>query len=140
MAWKEGRSSWGRPNLHFLFSRPLCFHCAAREKCSRGQKNGRQLTVSPRPAFEMLKQAREHEQTEGFKEDYKCRAGVEGIMAQAVNTMGARHNRYRGLARTRLQHLATAAAINLRRLAAWLMGDRPGATRISPFAALAAPL
>ena len=88
----------------------------------------------------MLKQTREREQTVGFKEEYKRRAGVEGTIAQAVNAMGARQNRYRGLARTRLQHLATAAAINLRRVAAWLLGDRPGATRISPFAALAAPL
>src|SRR2546423_13972284 len=43
MFWKEGKSSWGRPNLHFLFSRPLCFQWSAREKCSRGQKNGRHL-------------------------------------------------------------------------------------------------
>jgi transposase len=140
MFWKEGKSSWGRPNIHFLFSRPLCFQCTARKKCSRGKKNGRHLTVSPRPAFEMLKQAREREQTETFKEEYKRRAGVEGTIAQAVNAMGARQNRYRGLARTHLQHIATASAINLRRIAAWLMGDRPGATRISPFAALAAPL
>jgi transposase len=140
MFWKDGKSSWGRPNIHFLFSRPLCFQCSAREKCSRGKKNGRHLTVSPRPAFEMLRQAREREQTEAFKEEYKRRAGVEGTIAQVVNAMGARHNRYRGLARTRLQHLATAAAINIRRIAAWLMGDRPGGTRISPFAMLAAPL
>jgi len=140
MFWKDGKSSWGRPNIHFLFSRPLCFQCSAREKCSRGKKNGRHLTVSPRPAFEMLKQAREREQTDGFKEEYRRRAGVEGTIAQAVNAMGARHNRYRGLARTRLQHVATASAINLRRIAAWLMGDRPGCTRVSPFAALAATL
>ena len=88
----------------------------------------------------MLKQAREREKTEGFKEEYKRRAGVEGTMAQAVNAMGARRNRYQGLARTRLQHIATASAINLRRIAAWLVGGRPGTTRISPFAALAAPL
>jgi transposase len=140
MFLKAGKSSWGRPNIHFLFSRPLCFQCSAREKCSRGQKNGRHLTVSPRPVFEVLQQARQREQTEAFKEKYKRRAGIEGTMAQAVNCLGARHNRYRGMARTRLQHIATAAAINLRRIAAWLMGDRPGATRISPFAALTAPL
>lgn len=100
MFWKEGKSSWGRSNVHFLFSRPLCFGCAAREKCSRGQKNGRNLTVSPRSAFEMLKQAREREQTEAFKEKYKRRAGVEGTIAQAVNAVDARHNRYRCLDRT----------------------------------------
>ena len=88
----------------------------------------------------MLKQAREREQTEAFKEEYKRRAGVEGTIAQAVNTMGARHTRYRGLARTHLQHIATVSAINLRRNAVWLMGDRPGATRVSSFAALVVPL
>ena len=76
MFWKDGKSSWGRPNIHFLFSRPLCFQSSAREKCSRGKKNGRHLTVSPRPALEMLKQARAREQTERFKEEYKRRAGV----------------------------------------------------------------
>jgi hypothetical protein len=88
MFWKHGKSSWGRPNIHFLFSRPRCFHCAEREKCSRGQKNGRHLTVSPRPVFEMLKQAREREQITAFKEEYKRRAGVEGTMAQVANAMG----------------------------------------------------
>jgi transposase len=87
----------------------------------------------------MLKQAREREQTEAFKEEYKRRAGLEGTIAQAVNAMDARHNRFRGLARTHLQHIATASATNLRRITAWLIGDRPDATRISPFAAPAAP-
>lgn len=140
MLWKHGKTSSGRPNIHFLFSRPICFQCPAREKCSRGEKNGRHLTVSPRPAYEMLKQAREREQTQAFKDEYKRRAGVEGTMTQAVNAFGARHNRYRGLARTHLQHITTAAAINLQRIAAWLMGERPGGTQISPFAALSAPL
>jgi len=140
MYWKDGKSSWGRPNIHFLFSRPVCFQCSAREKCSRGKKNGRHLTVPPRPAYEVLKQARERERTEGFKEQYKRRAGVEGTIAQAVNAIGARHNRYLGLARTRFQHIVTASAINLQRIASWLMGNRPGKTRISPFAALAMSL
>lgn len=70
--------------------------------------------------------------------DNVLRVFEEGTIAQAVNALGARHNRYRGLARTHLQHVATASAINLRRIAAWLMGIRPGVTRVSSFAALAA--
>ena len=77
MYWKEGKSSWGRANIHFLFSRPLCFQCSAREKCSRGQKNGRHLTVPPRPAFEILQEARQREQTATFKEQYRRRAGTQ---------------------------------------------------------------
>ena len=138
MLWKQGKSSSGKPNVHFLFSRPLCFQCPAREKCSRGKVNGRHLTVSPRPKYEILQQARKREHTEEFKEQYKRRAGIEGTMAQAANQMRARHNRYRGLTRTHLQHVATAAAINLRRVAQWLMGEQPVGTRISPFAAMVA--
>jgi transposase len=40
--------------------------------------------------------------------------------------------------KTRLQHLATVAAINIDRLAAWLDGRPHAHTRTSRFAALAA--
>ena len=69
---------------------------------------------------------------------YAQRQGVEGTISQAVRAFGLRRARYRGLAKTGLQSLATAAAINLDRLAAWL-AERPLApTRTSRFAALAA--
>ena len=42
-----------------------------------------------------------------------------------------------GLPRTRLQHLATAAAINLFRVFDWLSGERPSDTPIPSFVALA---
>jgi hypothetical protein len=50
--------------------------------------------------------------------------------------MGLRRSRYLGLARTHLQHLLTATAINLGRLAAW-SDDTPAVrTRRSGFARL----
>jgi transposase len=54
--------------------------------------------------------------------------------------MGVRLVRYRGLVQTHLQHVATAAAINLRRPAEWLAGERPEPARISLFAALFSPI
>jgi transposase len=54
-----------------------------------------------------------------------------------VRAFGLRRSRYRGLAKTHLQHVATAAAINLERLAAWFRAV-PRAARTSRFAALAA--
>ena len=59
-------------------------------------------------------------------------------MSQDVRTFGLRHARYRGLAKTGLQHVATAAAINLGRLAAWFAKRPLAPTRVSRFAALAA--
>ena len=78
--------------------------------------------------------------TEVFKELYRKRDGSEGTISKAVNAMDIRRARYRGLVGTHLQHLATAAAINLQRIADWTMGVRPEATRISPFAALIVPI
>ena len=60
-------------------------------------------------------------------------------MGQAANKKGGRRSRYLGVAKTHLQHIATAAAINLARGARWLMNDRPEKTRVSPFAALVSP-
>jgi transposase len=69
---------------------------------------------------------------------YAKRRGVEGTLSQAVRACGLRRARDRGLARTGLQNVATAAALNLDRLAAWF-AERPLApTRVSRFAALAA--
>ncbi|NET61388.1 MAG: IS5/IS1182 family transposase, partial [Symploca sp. SIO2E6] len=48
-----------------------------------------------------------------------------------------RHCRYLGLAKTRLQHVAIAAAMNLTRLVHWWTGISQSQTRISRFAALA---
>jgi transposase len=41
-----------------------------------------------------------------------------------------------GLAKTHLQYLCTAAALNVVRLGAWWLGTPPATTRCSPFAAL----
>jgi transposase len=47
-----------------------------------------------------------------------------------------RRTRYRGQAKTHLQHLATAAAINLKRALAWLGGVPRAKTYRSQFARL----
>ncbi|HZV82254.1 MAG TPA: transposase, partial [Geobacteraceae bacterium] len=68
---------------------------------------------------------------------YRRRAGIEGTLSQGVRAFGLRRTRYRGLVKTHLQHLATAAAINLDRLFAWLAERPRTTTRTSRFAALA---
>src|ERR687896_670620 len=82
--------------------------------------------------------ARERLTTKEGRRRYARRAGIEGTLSQGVRAFGLRRSRYRGLARTHLQHVATAAAVNLERLAAWFRAVPRAATRISRFAALAA--
>lgn len=138
--WKEGKTATGRPNIHFAFSLPACSACSSRHLCTKAKKIGRHVTVQPQKAYEIQKAARERQITDEFKELYKRRAGIEGTIAHAVRGKNMRRTRYRGLLKTHLHHLGTAAAINLQRVASWLMSDLPKGTRISPFAALASPL
>jgi transposase len=86
--------------------------------------------------FEALQVARAHQKTDDFRQQYAKRAGVEGTIGQAVNAYEMRQARYIGLAKTRLQHIATAVAINLQRIWAWLTDIPIAKTKVSAFAAL----
>jgi transposase len=80
---------------------------------------------------------RQWQQTEAFKKEYAKRAGVEGTISQAIRAFELRQTRYIGLAKTHLQHLFTAVAINLVRFDAWQNEIPQAKTRTSRFAALA---
>jgi IS5 family transposase len=99
---------------------------------------GRRLGRHPRPEHEALAAARALEGSEAGRRLYAQRRGVAGTLSQAVRAFGLRRARYRSLARTGLQSVATAAALNLDRLAAWFAERPPAPTRVSRFTALAA--
>ena len=118
------------------FSRRDCSPCPARSQCTRRHVEPRELVLQPRVEHEALRTARRHQQTAAFRAQYAARAGIESAHAQAVRRCGLRQARYIGLAKTHLQHLATAAAINVVRLGEW-WADTPFArTRRSRFTAL----
>ena len=75
-----------------------------------------------------------------YAHEYAKRAGIEGTISQGVRRCGLRRSRYRGLARTHLGHVLTAAALNFARVADWLAGTPRAHTRHSPFAILMAQL
>jgi hypothetical protein len=95
------------------------------------------LKLQPQAQFEALHATRAWYASEDGQQRYKRRAGIEGTLSQGVRSFGLRCARYRGLAKTHLQHIATAAAMNVDRIVAWL-DERPRArTRTSRFASLA---
>jgi hypothetical protein len=134
--WSEGVDRNGRPYVCVAFRPADCGACAARASCTRGRS--RALKLPPRAEHEALKAARGQFTTEAGRRRYARRAGIEGTLSQGVRAFGLRRSRYRGLARTHLQHVATAAAVNLARLGAWFDAIPRAATRTSRFAALAA--
>lgn len=117
--------------IKIKFGYATCGGCPVRAQCTQSRQ--RTLTVRRREAHFALEAARQHEQTEEFKQEYDQRAGIEGVHAQGVRRMGLRRSRYIGEPRTHLQHVATAAAINVGRLYDWFMGVSPHATPLSPF-------
>lgn len=87
--------------------------------------------------YEALAFARERQTTKEFKEQYSLRSGIEGTISQGVRGFNLRQCRYLGLAKTRWQHILTAAAINLERRYAWLEEIPLAKTRISHFQKIA---
>ena len=73
-----------------------------------------------------------------WKERYHMRAGIEGTLSQGVRAFGMRRSRYIGLAKTSLQQVCIAAAMNVARVVNWLNGVPRANTRVTRFAALAA--
>ena len=117
------------------FSASDCGPCPARSLCTTSGKNRRQLTLPPRDLAEAQAAARTAETTTGFQADYARRAGVEGTMHQAASH-GARHARYRGLPKTRLDHVYMACALNFLRLEAYWTGTPLDRQRTSHLARL----
>jgi len=87
---------------------------------------------------EAIQAARQRQHTQEFKERSAIRAGIEGTSSQGVRAFDLRRSRSIGLAKTHVQQVITATAINLSRLLAWLMGIPLDGTRVSRFAAFAA--
>ncbi len=118
------------------FARRDCTPCASRPLCTEAKQEPRILGLQTREYHETLQLLRKRQSTAEFRKSYAARAGIESTDAQAIRRSGLRRTRYRGLAKTYLQHVVTAAAINLLRIAAWASETPIGQTRCSNFAAL----
>ncbi|WP_414475302.1 transposase [Microvirga sp. M2] len=90
----------------------------------------------PREEHETLDAARQREDQLAFSKDYRQCAGIEGTISAGVRVLHLRRSRYIGLAETHLQHVLTAAAMNLIRQGDWFAGTPLARTRQSAFAKL----
>jgi transposase len=143
--WTPGKDSTGNAVIHIRFARQECLDCPVRNQCTRAVQGARSLCIRPQAEHETLQRARRDQQSHDFHQRYRARAGIEGTLSQGIRTQGLRRTRFIGLAKTHLQHLLTAAAINLSRLADWFAAEnclipipaRRATTRTSHLASLA---
>ena len=112
------------------------FQYPLRPRCTRCKCEPRIVGMQAREHFEALQGARRHQKTDAFRTSYAAGAGSEGTHAQAISRCGVRRCCYIGLAKTRLQQVLTAVAVNLVQIAEWCAGTPTARTRYSRFAAL----
>lgn len=134
--WASTRDARGSPVLKIKFAVQDCGACAHRSTCTRSTLPRRVLMIRPEQQHLALQAARARQAEPSFAIEYRRRAGIEGTLSEAVRALGLRQARYIGQAKTHLQHVATAAAINLARLAAWFAGESLAQTRRSAFVRL----
>jgi transposase len=125
--WLPGVDDWGTKRVQAVFADRVCRACPSRSLCTRAKVASRRLTFRLEERHEAIQRARRHQQTPQWRALYGVRAGIEGCLSQAMRLCGLRRSRYVGLAKAHLQHVASAAALNVVRLDAWLQG-RPRAT------------
>jgi transposase len=137
--WRPGHDVSGDPVIRIRFDGATCRACPARRACTAAKDAPRQLTVRTQAHHEAIQAARQRQETAEFKAQYALRAGVESSLSQGIRRFDLRQSRYIGLARTHLQQLLNATAMNVVRVIAWLWGEPLGERKRKPghFAQLA---
>jgi transposase len=127
--WTPGVNINNDPVIRIRFDKATCRTCTVRSACTWAKDSPRQLTVRPREHHVAIHMARQRQETADFKAQYALRAGVESCISQGTRRFDLRRSRYIGLARTHLQQVVTAVAMNAVRVIAWLWNESLGERR-----------
>ncbi len=135
ISWTPTIDTRNNEIIKIRFSTKDCQACPSQIHCTHSQSRAprRLLSVRPQEQYQALQAARERQTTPTFTKQYAARSGIEATISQGVRAFGIRRSRYIGEAKTHLQHLSIAAALNLVRIVAWLDGDELAPTRVSAF-------
>jgi len=133
LSWKEIPTDGKAKRIQAIFSRKSCTKCPTRNRCTKSEYSSKKISVFEKEYYDAQVSAREEMKTDSFKKKYGKRAGIEGTISQGVRNCSLRQSKYIGLAKTHLQEMLNAAAINLFRISDWLMGKPREKTRISAF-------
>jgi len=104
----------GQPRVLIKFSRKHCGPCPVHAQCTRMKRRAIKLRADAQ--YHALQAARTRDSQADWPLRYHQRAGIEGTLSQGVRGFGLRRSRYVGLAKTHLQHVFIAAAMNLSRI------------------------
>jgi transposase len=131
ISWTPAVDDRANEVVKIKFSMHDCQPCPHRVDCTRAKR--RTITVRCEEHYGALQAARARENSAAYTMAYAKRAGIEGTLSEGIRAHGLRRTRYIGEAKTHLQHVLTAAAINFVRIGHWLMGKPLATTRTSAF-------
>jgi transposase len=97
----------------FLFKKEICHECALKGECTK--QKGRTITIGKYP--ELIREAKEYNKTQAFKDDMKERAHIEPKHAEMKRFHGLARAKYWGLEKVNVQSIITAITVNVKRLA-----------------------
>lgn len=137
VSWRPASNTDGSPRICAQFNRSDCGACAARTLCTQTKTSRRHFYFHPREEHAAPTGARARMSDPAWKQRHKVRAGVEGPLSQGVRAFGMRRSRYIGLAKTGVQQVYIATAINVSRIVNWIDGRPRAKTRVTRFAARA---
>ncbi|MGK7877719.1 MAG: transposase [Xenococcaceae cyanobacterium] len=135
--WNPRLNRYKQSVIQIAFKKSDCQSCPSLSDCTKAKCGYRTLTLRTEEVHKTLVKARGRQTTKDFKKQYASRAGIEGTISQGTRAFGLRFCRYRGLTKTRLQHIFTACAINLVRIWEWWTDGYTFGTAPSRFAAIA---
>ena len=119
-SWSDAKTETAKQVVKIKFSTKDCQVCSFRADCTKSKRARRTLTILPEVQYESQRKIREREKTPEYRKEYQRRSGIEGTISQAVRGFGIRRSRYIGQAKTHLQQVVSATAINFVRVNKWL--------------------
>jgi transposase len=118
-SWVLKHDKQGHPRYEVMFTSSQWSPCPVRDRCTQSKRHRRKLTIRPQHESAHLRAARVRQTTKDVRTRDAVRAGIEGTIAQAAVALEMRNSRYHGTHKPQLHHVATAAAINIKRLVNW---------------------
>jgi transposase len=97
----------------FYFKKEVCQQCALKNQCTK--QDGRTITIVKH--HELIKEAKEYNKTQNFKDDMRERAHIEPKHAEMKRFHGMARAKYWGLMKVNIQFIITAITVNVKRLA-----------------------
>jgi len=97
----------------FFFKKDDCRQCILKEQCTKQDRR----TVTIGKHHELVKEAKEYNKTQEFKEDMNERAHIEPKHAEMKRFHGLARAKYWGLPKVNIQSIITAITVNVKRLA-----------------------